>query len=62
LGINGSPRLPIPQIALPLLGAGLAQGKWSIISQIIEDEATDFQPIVYLMDGLIPDGVKGEIT
>lgn len=41
-------------IAMPLIGAGLANGKWSIISQIIEEEATRFQPVVYLLDGIVP--------
>lgn len=50
-----------PSIAMPLIGAGLANGKWSIISQIIEEEATEFTPVVYLMDGVIPDGVESEI-
>lgn len=44
------------RIAMPLIGAGLANGKWSIISQIIEEEATIFQPVVYLLDGKMPDG------
>lgn len=43
-------------IAMPLIGAGLANGKWSIISQIIEDESINFQPVVYLLDGKMPDG------
>lgn len=50
-----------PAIAMPLIGAGLANGKWSIISQIIEEEAINFTPVVYLMDGAIPDGVESEI-
>ena len=44
----------ISEIAFPLIGAGLANGKWSIISKIIEDESVDFQPVVYLIDGKIP--------
>jgi O-acetyl-ADP-ribose deacetylase (regulator of RNase III) len=51
----------IPQVAMPLIGAGLAQGKWSIIAQTIEESAEHFQPVVYLMDGIIPDGVQGEV-
>ncbi len=43
------------RVAMPLIGAGLANGRWSIISQIIEEEATRFQPVVYLLDGKIPD-------
>lgn len=41
-------------IAMPLIGAGLANGSWKIISQIIEEESTDFTPIVYLFDGIVP--------
>ena len=44
----------IADVAMPLIGAGLANGSWKIISQIIEDESVDFQPIVYLIDGVIP--------
>jgi hypothetical protein len=47
---------------MPLIGAGLAQGKWSIISQIIEEEMTDVQPVVYLIDGIIPDGVIADVV
>lgn len=50
-----------PRFALPLIGAGLAQGKWSIISEIIEQLSTNFVPVVYLMDGIIPDGVEGDV-
>lgn len=48
-------------VGMPLIGAGLAQGKWSIISQIVEEEMTDVQPVVYLQDGFIPDGVIAEV-
>lgn len=41
-------------VAMPLLGAGLANGDWKIISQIIEEESTNFQPVVYLLEGFIP--------
>lgn len=44
----------IADVAMPLIGAGLANGSWKVISQIIEDESVDFQPIVYLIDGVIP--------
>lgn len=47
----------VDAVALPLIGAGLANGRWSIISKIIEEEATNFQPVVYLVDGIIPDGI-----
>lgn len=48
-------------MAMPLIGAGLAQGKWSIIAEIIEGMSENWQPVVYLMDGVIPDGVEGEV-
>lgn len=34
-------------VAFPKIGAGLANGDWSVIAAIIEDESTDFQPVVY---------------
>ncbi len=48
------------RVAFPLIGAGLANGKWSIISGILEESAT-FHPVVYLLDGVIPDGVQGTV-
>ncbi|CAM6053373.1 unnamed protein product [Sphagnum tenellum] len=42
------------EVRMPLIGAGLANGKWSIISKIIEEESIDFQPVVYLLDGRLP--------
>jgi hypothetical protein len=44
----------VTEVGLPLVGCGLGNGDWSIISQIIEQEALDFTPIVYLLDGKIP--------
>lgn len=35
------------KIAFPMIGAGLGNGDWNIISQIIEEEAVDFKPVVY---------------
>jgi O-acetyl-ADP-ribose deacetylase (regulator of RNase III) len=51
----GDPDKP-PRIAFPLIGAGLANGSWKTISEIIEDYSTDFIPVVYLLDGEIPEG------
>lgn len=51
----------IVKVAMPLIGAGLANGKWSIISEIVERKSSKFQPVVYLMDGKIPDGVIAEV-
>jgi len=44
----------VTAIAMPLIGAGLAQGDWKIIASIIEEEATNYQPVVYVPDGRIP--------
>lgn len=45
----------VTQVGFPLIGAGLGGGKWSIISKIIEEESHSFTPVVYLMDGVIPE-------
>ena len=42
----------LPRVGLPLIGAGLGGGKWSIISSIIEEESTNFQPVVYTLDNI----------
>ena len=34
-------------VAMPMIGAGLAGGDWSVIEAIIENIAKNFQPIVY---------------
>lgn len=34
-------------VAMPKIGAGLGGGDWTIISQIIEEELIDIQPVVY---------------
>lgn len=36
-------------LALPLIGAGLGGGDWDIISQIIEEEVTSVDPVVYIL-------------
>lgn len=38
---------PPHRVAMPKIGAGLGGGDWEIISQIIEEESTNFQPVVY---------------
>lgn len=43
------------RVGFPLIGAGLANGSWKIISEIIEEESTMFQPVVYLFDGKMPE-------
>lgn len=48
-------------VAMPLIGAGLANGNWSIISQIIEEEFTVMIPHVYIQHGApVPAGVVFE--
>ena len=41
-------------VAFPMIGCGLAGGDWQIVSKIIEEESTRFQPIVYQFDDAIP--------
>lgn len=36
------------RIAMPLIGAGLANGDWEIISKVIEKTST-FRPVVYIL-------------
>lgn len=42
------------RVAMPLIGAGLANGEWGRIAEIIEQESTRFQPVVYTLDGVVP--------
>ena len=42
------------RVAIPLVGAGLANGSWSVISSIIEASAKNYTPVVYLLDGKVP--------
>ena len=44
----------INEVAMPLIGAGLGGGSWKRISRIIEDQIIDVCPIVYTLDGVIP--------
>lgn len=44
--LNG---LGIKKIAMPMLGAGLANGDWKVISAIIENTLTNVQPVVYVI-------------
>lgn len=38
-------------LGLPLIGAGLAGGKWSIIKSIIETHSSNFKPVVFVLEG-----------
>lgn len=49
--INNNITVPV---AFPMIGAGHAGGDWKIISEIIETESTNFQPIVYSFDDEVP--------
>lgn len=44
----------IREVAMPLIGCGLANGRWSVVKSIIESHSTNFIPVVYLLDGVIP--------
>lgn len=39
----------IERVGFPLIGAGLANGDWNIISKIIAKDS-DFQPVVYVLE------------
>lgn len=39
----------ITPVAMPKIGAGLANGDWSQISSIIEENAIRYQPVVYVL-------------
>ena len=41
-------------VAFPKIGCGLAGGDWFIVSDIIQEESTNFQPIVYSFDDEVP--------
>ena len=42
-------------VAMPLIGSKLGGGSWKKISGIIENVFTDIVPIVYTLDGIIPE-------
>jgi O-acetyl-ADP-ribose deacetylase (regulator of RNase III) len=39
----------IEEIAMPMIGAGLANGDWNVISAIIENTLTRVKPVVYVL-------------
>lgn len=45
---------PEEPVAFPLIGAGLANGSWTRIAELIETHSQGFQPVVYLFDGKMP--------
>lgn len=51
---TGVPLSQITRVGFPLIGSGLAGGSWKRIEAIIEEEAKNFTPVVYLLDGKVP--------
>ncbi len=47
------------RVAFPMIGAGLANGNWSIISSIIESYS-NFEPIVYYIDERFKEKFSGQ--
>lgn len=41
------PGIDVATVGFPRIGSGLGGGDWAIISQIIEIESTNFQPVVF---------------
>lgn len=37
-------------LAMPLIGAGLGGGDWEVIAEIIQEEITHVNPVVYVLD------------
>lgn len=46
---------PIKEVAMPLIGCGLAGGDWSRIVEIIEENLHKVKPVIYTLDGNVPD-------
>lgn len=42
----------IVKVAMPLIGAGLANGDWVVIARLIETLSTNFIPVVYVLTNL----------
>jgi O-acetyl-ADP-ribose deacetylase (regulator of RNase III) len=51
-----------PTIAMPLVGAGLANGDWGKIASIIEEESYAFQPVVYCRTQADLDSAKKAVS
>ncbi|MGU3659097.1 macro domain-containing protein [Methylobacterium fujisawaense] len=43
-------------VGLPFIGTGYAGGSWARISAVILEEARWFEPVVYSLDGRVPQG------
>lgn len=50
----------VEEIAMPFIGAGLANGKWRVIEQIIQ-EYSQFQPVIYYLPELLPDDLPADL-
>jgi O-acetyl-ADP-ribose deacetylase (regulator of RNase III) len=44
----------ITMVGMPLIGADRGGGSWKVISAIIEATATNYRPIVHILDGKVP--------
>lgn len=49
--MSRDPEWHIHAVAMPLIGAGLANGHWPTIAKIIEEETQSFTPVVYVLPG-----------
>lgn len=58
--LPGLIEMPRPELAMPLIGAGLAHGDWGIISQSIEDNTPFCKPVVYIREQHIYDSVVSQ--
>ena len=53
-GISSINKYISEPVAFPMIGCGLAGGDWKVVSEILEEESTNFQPLVYVLDDRIP--------
>jgi O-acetyl-ADP-ribose deacetylase (regulator of RNase III) len=49
MGKGNTISTPPRNVGMPLIGAGLGGGNWNVISTIIEETSTAYQPIVYTL-------------
>jgi len=50
VGVRSINRIISEPVSFPLIGCGLAGGNWQLVQEILEQESTNFQPIVYLLN------------
>ena len=41
-------------ISYPLIGCGLAGGDWNIVSRLLEENSSNYEPIVYILNDRVP--------